>query len=401
MMQKILEDISIPAIFAGFITFLVGISVSAVLVIQAAQILGATSEQISSWFWALGLGIGISGLFLSWKFKYPVATSWSTAGLALIIATGSGYTLYEAIGAFFICGLLTAILGFSGVFKKALSYIPQSLTSAMLAGVLLKFGIALFASLQTNWGFILSILAIYILSKRICPRYSIVLTVIGGIAVCPLFMEFHTPVVQWSLAQPVWMAPEFSWSAILGLAFPLFVINMASQYLPGIAMIQSYGYKPHINQLIGWTGLSQTLLAPFGCYSVNIAAISAAISLDDQVHPDPAKRYIAGISCGFFYILVGLFAATLTSLLMSFPQVFITALAGIALFGTIGHNIALAFHEIEEREAALMTFLFSASGVQFLGIGSAFWGLIFGIIVMLVFKFKTKIKVTKARYTAD
>jgi len=394
MMQKILEDISIPAIFAGFITFLVGISVSAVLVIQAAQILGATSEQISSWFWALGLGIGISGLFLSWKFKYPVATSWSTAGLALIIATGSGYTLYEAIGAFFICGLLTAILGFSGVFKKALSYIPQSLTSAMLAGVLLKFGIALFASLQTNWGFILSILAIYILSKRIWPRYSIVLTVIGGIAVCPLFMEFHTPVVQWSLAQPVWMAPEFSWSAILGLAFPLFVINMASQYLPGIAMIQSYGYKPHINQLIGWTGLSQTLLAPFGCYSVNIAAISAAISLDDQVHPDPAKRYIAGMSCGFFYILVGLFAATLTSLLMSFPQVFITALAGIALFGTIGHNIALAFHDIEEREAALMTFLFSASGVQFLGIGSAFWGLIFGIIVMLVFKFKTKIKVT-------
>jgi benzoate membrane transport protein len=394
MMQKILEDISIPAIFAGFITFLVGISVSAVLVIQAAQILGATSEQISSWFWALGLGIGISGLFLSWKFKYPVATSWSTAGLALIIATGSGYTLYEAIGAFFVCGLLTAILGFSGVFKKALSYIPQSLTSAMLAGVLLKFGIALFASLQTNWGFILSILAIYILSKRIWPRYSIVLTVIGGIAVCPLFMEFHTPVVQWSLAQPVWMAPEFSWSAVLGLAFPLFVINMASQYLPGIAMIQSYGYKPHINQLIGWTGLSQTLLAPFGCYSVNIAAISAAISLDDQVHPDPAKRYIAGMSCGFFYILVGLFAATLTSLLMSFPQVFITALAGIALFGTIGHNIALAFHDIEEREAALMTFLFSASGVQFLGIGSAFWGLIFGIIVMLVFKFKTKIKAT-------
>jgi len=394
MMQKLLEDISIPAIFAGFITFLVGISVSAVLVIQAAQILGATSEQISSWFWALGLGIGISGLFLSWKFKYPVATSWSTAGLALIIATGSGYTLYEAIGAFFICGLLTAILGFSCVFKKALSYIPQSLTSAMLAGVLLKFGIALFASLQTNWGFILSILAIYILSKRIWPRYSIVLTVIGGIAVCPLFMEFHTPVVQWSLAQPVWMAPEFSWSSILGLAFPLFVINMASQYLPGIAMIQSYGYKPHINQLIGWTGVSQTLLAPFGCYSVNIAAISAAISLDDQVHPDPAKRYIAGMSCGFFYILVGLFAATLTSLLMSFPQVFITALAGIALFGTIGHNIALAFHDIEEREATLMTFLFSASGVQFLGIGSAFWGLIFGIIVMLVFKFKTKIKAT-------
>ena len=169
-MQKLLQDFSIPAVFAGFITFLIGISVSAVLVIQAAQILGATPEQITSWFWALGLGIGLSGFILSWKFKYPVATSWSTAGLALILATGSGYSLYEAIGAFFICGLLTAILGFLGIFQKVLSYIPQSLTSAMLAGVLLKFGIALFASMQNNWGFILSLLAVYILSKRLSPR---------------------------------------------------------------------------------------------------------------------------------------------------------------------------------------------------------------------------------------
>lgn len=181
-MPKLLQDFSIPAVFAGFITFLIGISVSAVLVIQAAQILGASAEQISSWFWALGFGIGLSGFILSWKFKYPVATSWSTAGLALILATGSGYSLYEALGAFFISGLLTALLGFSGIFQKALSYIPQSLTSAMLAGVLLKFGITLFASMQNDWGFILSLLAVYILSKRLSPRYSIVITVIAGLA---------------------------------------------------------------------------------------------------------------------------------------------------------------------------------------------------------------------------
>ena len=169
-MQKILNDFTVPAVFAGFITFLVGISVSAVLVIQAAQTLGASTEQITSWFWALGLGIGLSGLILSWKFKYRVATSWSTAGLALILATGSGYSLNEAIGAFLICGLLTATLGFLGIFEKVLSYIPQSLTSAMLAGVLLKFGIALFASMQNEWAFILSLLAAYILSKRFWPR---------------------------------------------------------------------------------------------------------------------------------------------------------------------------------------------------------------------------------------
>ena len=372
-MQKLLQDFSIPAVFAGFITFLIGISVSAVLVIQAAQILGAMPEQITSWFWALGLGIGLSGFILSWKFKYPVATSWSTAGLALILATGSGYSLYEAIGAFFICGLLTAILGFLGIFQKVLSYIPQSLTSAMLAGVLLKFGIALFASMQNDWGFILSLLAVYILSKRLSPRYCIVITVIAGLVLCPMFMEFHVPALQWSLAKPVWMTPDFTWSAILGLALPLFVIN--------------------INHLIGWTGVAQALLSPFGCYTVNIAAISAAVSLDDQVHPDPKKRYIAGMSCGFFYIVMGVFAATLTSLLMSFPHIFIVALAGIALFGTISHNIAIAFHDVNEREAALMTFLFCASGIQFFGIGSAFWGLLFGFAVSFIFKFKNKSKI--------
>ncbi len=355
-MQKLLQDFSIPAVFAGFITFLVGISVSSVLVIQAAQLLGANSAQITSWFWALGLAIGSCGLFLSWKFKYPVATSWSTAGLALILASGSGYSLYEAIGAFLICGLLTAVLGFLGIFEKVLTYIPQSLTSAMLAGVLLKFGIAIFASMQNDWGFILSILAVYIISKHLFPRYCIVITVILGVMICPLFMEFKTTNIHLALAQPIWMKPEFTWSALLGLALPLFVINMASQYLPGLAMIKSYGYQPHVKHLIGWTGLTQVVLAPFGCFSVNIAAISAAISLDNQVHPDPSKRYIAGMSCGIFYIIMGLFAATLTSILMSFPHLFITALAGIALFGTISHNIAIAFHSIEDREAALLTF---------------------------------------------
>lgn len=387
-MQKLLQDFSIPAAFAGFITFLVGISVSAVLVIQSAQMLGANTAEITSWFWALGLGIGLSGLILSWKFKYPVATSWSTAGLALILATANGYSMNAALGAFLVCGLLTAILGFLGIFEKILRYIPQCLTSAMLAGVLLKFGIELFVSLQNEWAFVLGLLAAYVLSKRLLPRYSIVITVIIGIMLCPLLLGFQLPALNLELAQPVWVTPEFSISAILGLALPLFVINMASQYLPGLAMIKSYGYQPHVNQLIGWTGTAQTLLAPFGCFSVNIAAISAAISLDDQAHPDEKKRYISGMTCGFFYILMGLFAATLVSFLTAFPLVFITALAGIALLGTIGHNIVIAFQEASERDAALLTFLFSASGVQFFGIGSAFWGLVFGLVVHAIFKYK-------------
>ena len=386
--NKLIQDFSIPAVFAGFITFLIGISVSSVLVIQAAQLLGASTAQISSWFWALGLSIGLSGLILSWKFKYPVATSWSTAGLALIIATGSGYSLNEAVAAFMICGVITATLGFFGAFERILSFIPQSLTSAMLAGVLLKFGIDVFAKLETHWGFIFTLLATYIVLKKALPRYCIVITVIVGFVICPLFMQFEIPPLNFSLTQPVWVTPDFSLQSLLGLAIPLFIINMASQYLPGIAMIKSYGYQPHVRQLVGWTGIAQAFLAPFGAFATNIAAISAAVSLDDQAHPDPQKRYIAGMSCGVFYILMGLFASTLTTLLISFPSVFIVALAGIALFATIGHNISIAFHQVDEREAALMTFLFSASGVQFFGIGSAFWGLLFGYAVYRIFRLK-------------
>ena len=386
--NRLIQDFSIPPVFAGFITFLIGISVSSVLVIQAAQLLGANTAQISSWFWALGLSIGLSGLILSWKFKYPVATSWSTAGLALIIATGSGYSLNEAVAAFMICGVITAALGFFGAFERILSFIPQSLTSAMLAGVLLKFGIDVFAKLETHWGFIFTLLATYIVLKKALPRYCIVITVIVGFVICPLFMQFEIPPLNFSLTQPVWVTPDFSLQSLLGLAIPLFIINMASQYLPGIAMIKSYGYQPHVRQLVGWTGIAQAFLAPFGAFATNIAAISAAVSLDDQAHPDPQKRYIAGMSCGVFYILMGLFASTLTTLLISFPSVFIVALAGIALFATIGHNISIAFQQVDEREAALMTFLFSASGVQFFGIGSAFWGLLFGYAVYRIFRLK-------------
>src|SRR5690606_16564130 len=170
----------------------------------------------------------------------------------------------------------------------------------------------------------------------------------------------------------------------------LLVINLASQYLPGLAVIKSYGYPPKVNPILGWTGMTQAILAPFGCFSINLAAISAAVSLDAQAHPDPQKRYIAGMSGGLCYMLMGLFAATLSNLLMAFPSILITVLAGIALFGTIGHNIALAFQDSHEREAALMTFLFSASNIQFLGIGSAFWGLLLGILVYLLFKSKPK-----------
>lgn len=390
MIKTLINDFSISAAFAGFITFLVGISVSAVLIIQGAQSLGASQAEISSWFLALGLAMGLSGFILSWRFKYPVATAWSTPGIALIIAVAHHYTLNEATAAFIICGILTAFIGFSGWFQKCVDQIPISLSCAMLAGILLKFGLGLFTQLQQHFFFVATLLLVYLISKKCQPRYCIVITVITALAFCPIFLSFQFPNVAITLPQPVWVQPYFSWQSVFGLALPLFVVNLSSQFLPGIGMIKSYGYTPHTNQLVGWLGLTQTILAPFGAFSVCLAAISAAINLDEQAHTNPKKRYIAGLFSGIFYVLMAVTAVSLTQILLAFPSVFIATLAGIALLSTITHNIAIAFEQPTEREAAGITFLLSASGVQFLGIGSAFWGLVVGLIVHQLFRLTAK-----------
>ncbi|MBF7688842.1 benzoate/H(+) symporter BenE family transporter [Acinetobacter rathckeae] len=387
-MKQFLDDFSVSAAFAGFITFLVGISVSAVLIIQGAQALGASQEQISSWFLVLGIAMGLTGFILSWRFKYPVATAWSTPGIALIIAVGHHYSLNEATAAFIVCGVLTACIGFSGWFQKCVQQIPMSLSCAMLAGILLKFGLGLFSQLQQHVVFVAILLLAYFISKKYLPRYCIVITVVLAIALCPVLLSFHFPTIQSSLPSPVWVQPYFSWQSIFGLALPLFVVNLSSQFLPGIGMIKSYGYTPHTNQLVGWLGVTQTILAPFGAFSVCLAAISAAINLDEQAHIDPKKRYIAGLFSGLFYLLMAVIAVSLTNILLAFPSVFITTLAGIALLSTITHNIAMAFEQPQEREAACVTFLFSASGIDFLGVGAAFWGLVLGLAVHIFYRFK-------------
>lgn len=390
MIKQFFNDFSISAAFAGFITFLVGISVSAVLIIQGAQALGATQDQISSWFLVLGIAMGLTGFILSWRFKYPVATAWSTPGIALIIAVGHHYSLNEAIAAFIICGVLTAAIGFSGWFEKCVQQIPISLSCAMLAGILLKFGLGLFVQLQQHIGFVASLLTVYFVSKKYLPRYSIVITVILAVIFCPIFLSFQFPSIHGRLPLPIWVQPHFSWQSIFGLALPLFVINLSSQFLPGIGMIKSYGYTPNTNQLVGWLGVTQTILAPFGAFSVCLAAISAAINLDEQAHIDPKKRYIAGLFSGLFYLLMAVMAVSLTNILLAFPSVFITTLAGIALLSTITHNIAMAFEQPQQREAACVTFLFSASGIEFLGIGAAFWGLLLGLAVHAFYNTKHK-----------
>ena len=381
---RLLRDQSLSAVAAGFVTVLVGFASSAAIVFQAAQALGATPAQTASWMWALGIGMGLTCIGLSLRWKMPVVTAWSTPGAAVLVTSAAGVPMDEAVAGFLVSAALIAVAGFSGLFERMLGRIPLSLASAMLAGVLLRFGIDAFTSIQAQPVLVLSMLATWLLTRRVWPRYAIIATLLAGIAVAAATSQLQLAGLRLELAQPVWTTPRPSLASVLGVALPLFVVTMASQNVPGVAVIRASGYAVPVSPAIGWTGATNLVLAPFGGFALNLAAITAAICMGPEAHPDPARRYVAAVWAGVFYLLVGVFGATVAGLFAAFPTELVLAIAGIALFGTLGNSLATALHAVDEREAALVTFLVTASGLSLLGIGAAFWGLVAGVIVRLV-----------------
>lgn len=384
--RHLLKDLSLSAIAAGFVTVLVGFASSAVIVFQAAQSLGATPEEISSWMWALGLGMGLTCIGLSLRYRMPVVTAWSTPGAAMLISSAAGLPLSDAIGAFLLSALLIAVCGFSGFFERMISRIPVSLASGMLAGVLLRFGIDAFAAMKTQLGMVLTMFAVYLLARRLLPRYAVILTLLVGIAFAAGLELLHVDGLTLQLAKPIFTMPTFSFAAIIGIALPLFIVTMASQNVPGVAVIRASGYPIPISPVVGWTGVTNLLLAPFGAFALNLAAITAAICMGREAHEDASRRYVAAVAAGVFYVIVGLFGATVAALFAAFPKELILAIAGIALLGTIGNSLAAALREEADREPALVTFLVTASGLSLGGIGSAFWGLVAGVVTLLVLR---------------
>ena len=382
--ERLLRDQSLSAVAAGFVTVLVGFASSAAIVFQAAQALGASPAQTASWMWALGIGMGLTCIGLSLRWKMPVVTAWSTPGAAVLVTSAAGVPMDEAVAGFLVSAVLIAVAGFSGLFERMLGRIPLSLASAMLAGVLLRFGIDAFTSIQTQPVLVLSMLATWLLTRRWWPRYAIIATLLAGIAVAAATSQLQLAGLRLELAQPVWTTPRPSLASVLGVALPLFVVTMASQNVPGVAVIRASGYAVPVSPAIGWTGAANVVLVPFGGFALNLAAITAAICMGPEAHPDPARRYVAAVWAGVFYLLVGVFGATVAGLFAAFPTELVLAIAGIALFGTLGNSLATALHAVDEREAALVTFLVTASGLSLLGIGAAFWGLVAGVIVRLV-----------------
>lgn len=383
---RLWRDQSVSAVAAGFVTVLVGFASSAAIVFQAAQAMDATPAQTASWMWALGLGMGATCIGLSLRWRMPVVTAWSTPGAAMLVTSAAGVPMAEAIAGFLLSALLVTIVGFSGVFERLLGRMPLSLASGMLGGVLLRFCVDAFGAIQAQPLLVLTMLVAWLASRRLWPRYAIILTLVAGTLVAALAAQLDVGQLRLELARPEWTTPRLSLAAVLGVALPLFVVTMASQNVPGVAVIRASGYPVPVSPVIGWTGVATLLLAPFGAFALNLAAITAAICMGPEAHPDPARRYMASVWAGIFYLLVGVFGATVAGLFAAFPQALVLAIAGIALIGTLGNSLAAALQEPGEREAALVTFLVTASGLSLLGVGAAFWGLVAGVIVLMVLR---------------
>jgi benzoate membrane transport protein len=384
--MTLIKDLSASAVIAGFVTVLVGFTSSAVIVFQAAHALGATPAEIGSWMWALGLGMGVTSIVLSLRYRVPVVTAWSTPGAAMLITSVAGISMGQAVGAFLIAAALITLCGFTGWFERAINRIPMALASGMLAGVLLRFGLDVFVAMKTQFIMIFAMFCAYLIARRALPRYAVVSALALGIVIAGMDGLLRVDGLRLELAQPVWTTPQFSIGALLGVALPLFAVTMASQNVPGVAVIRASGYSVPISPLIGWTGTATLVLAPFGAFALNLAAITAAICMGREAHEDPAKRYVAAVAAGFFYFLIGLFGATVGAVFAAFPRELVVAIAGLALFGTIANGLAAALSDAAEREPALVTFLVTASGVSLFGVGSAFWGLIAGAFTLVVLR---------------
>ncbi|MBA1191164.1 benzoate/H(+) symporter BenE family transporter [Pseudomonas entomophila] len=382
--RHLLADTSPSALVAGFIAMLTAYTSSLVLMFQAGQAAGLSSAQISSWIWALSIGMAVCSVGLSLRYRMPITVAWSTPGAALLITSLGGIAYSEAIGAYIVCALLVLVCGLTGSFERLVRRIPASLASALLAGILFKIGSELFVAAEHRTLLVLGMFFSYLLVKRLSPRYCVLAALVVGTALSGALGLLDFSGFTLELAQPVWTTPTFSLAATISIALPLFVVAMTSQNMPGMAVLRADGYTVPASPLISATGLMSLLIAPFGAHGVNLAAISAAICTGPHAHEDPSRRYVAAVWCGLLYAVAGVFGATLAALFAALPKELVLSIAALALFGSIMNGLSVAMAEAREREAALITFMVTASGLTLFSVGSAFWGIVAGLIAQAI-----------------
>ncbi|WP_133309069.1 benzoate/H(+) symporter BenE family transporter [Piscinibacter terrae] len=382
--RQVRDDFSLSALVAGFLAVLISYAGPLVIVFQAAKLANLSTELTSSWIWAVSIGSGLTGLILSWRLKTPIITAWSTPGAALLVVMLPGMPLPQAIGAYIVASLAITAIGLSGAFDKLIERIPKGIAAAMLAGILFHFGTNVFSSINASPALVLLMVATFLVFKRLQPRYAIASVMLVGIAFAIATGHTNLSQVQLAIVRPVFVTPEWSWHAVLSLGLPLALVTLTGQYVPGMAVLRTSGYKVGAGSIVSTTGIASLLLAPFGSHGVNLAAITAAICTGKEAHEDADKRYVAGIACGLIYIVIGTFGGALALLFSSLPKELIAALAGLALIGAITTGMVGVVNDEKNRDASVVTFLVTASGMSFLGLGAAFWGLVIGGLAYLV-----------------
>lgn len=371
-------------IVAGLISVIVNYGGTFILIFQAAKVAGLSPELTASWVWSVSIGVGITGLYLSWRTREPIITAWSTPAAAFLVVALATTPYAEAIGAYIISAAAFVLLGLSGQFERLIRLIPSGVAAGLLAGILLKFGIGAFGGMSIDPVLAGGLIVAYVVLKRFTARYAVVGILVLGLAFLLTQGRVDFSALELQFAAPVFTRPEFSLDALLSVALPLFLITLTGQYMPGMLVLRNDGFRTRANPVLAITGLGSLLMAPFGSHAFNIAAITAAICTGKEASEDPSRRWIAGVAAGVFYILVGIFGVTLASVFMVFPATFITTLAGLALLGTIGGSLASAMADVESREASLITFLACAANITLFGIGGAFWGLLIGLLAYAV-----------------
>lgn len=377
------SDLTHPVV-AGLISVIVNYGGTFILVFQAAKVAGLSPELTASWVWSISIGVGVTGIILSWLSREPIITAWSTPAAAFLVTALASTPYAEAVGAYLISAVAFVVLGLSGWFERVIRLIPPGVAAGLLAGILLQFGIGAFGGMSIDPLLAGFLIVAYVVFKRFSARYAVVGILVLGLAFLLIQDRVDLSGLTLKLAAPVFTMPEFSLNALLSVALPLFLITLTGQYMPGMLVLRNDGFRTSANPIVTVTGLGSLLMAPFGSHAFNIAAITAAICTGPEAHENPDKRWIAGIAAGVFYILVGVFGVTLAAVFMAFPATFITTLAGLALLGTIGGSLASAMADAKAREASLITFLAAAANITLLGIGGAFWGLVIGLVTYAV-----------------
>jgi len=387
----------ISSTVAGLVAVVIGFASSVALIYQVVINLGGDASLASSWLLTLGLSMGVTSIALSFYYRVPILIAWSTPGAALLIANAQSFNVNEAIAGFMFSALLIFLCGITGLFEKVINKIPFQLASAMLAGILVNFGIDVFNQMNQEPILVVVMVLTYLISKQLAPKFTILFVLLVSVMLAWQLKLVSLNEFSWQMSEFRYISPEFNLQAILGVGIPLFIVTMAAQNLPGIAVLKAHHYKTPVSSILSVTGLVNVLVAPLGGYAINLAAITAAICMTKDVDQDPKKRYWAAVSGGVFYILMAISAGYLMNVFAILPNALIYSLAGIALFTTITSSIQQAIAENEISEAAIITFLVTASHLNLWELSSVLWGLIAGSVVLISQRlFKKCLVLTKA-----